>query len=341
MTRIVLDAMGSDDHPQPELEAAVEAARRWQEPVLLTGPQERLQPALRAMEAPLDLIEIIDAPEVLAMTDKPARSARGKPRSSMAVGMELLKEGRAQAFVTAGNTGGAMANALFRLGRLRGLKRPALGIAVPVQGGMAVVLDIGANADCKPEYLLQFALLGAVYAQIVLGRPNPRVGLLSNGEEAGKGNQLVKDTYPLLQRAGLNFYGNVEPKEFFGGAVDVAVTDGFTGNVLIKTSEAVAKMLIDVIRREIKASPISTAGGMLARGAFRRVAKLLDPSEYGAAPLLGVRGLVFIGHGRSDAKALLNAIRVAREAVQGDLLTALGEALQGRFAAARGGGEKT
>ncbi len=341
MTRIVLDAMGSDDHPQPELEAAVEAARRWQEPILLTGPQERLQPALRAMEAPLDLIEIIDAPEVLAMTDKPARSARGKPRSSMAVGMELLKEGRAQAFVTAGNTGGAMANALFRLGRLRGLKRPALGIAVPVQGGMAVVLDIGANADCKPEYLLQFALLGAVYAQIVLGRPNPRVGLLSNGEEAGKGNQLVKDTYPLLQRAGLNFYGNVEPKEFFGGAVDVAVTDGFTGNVLIKTSEAVAKMLIDVIRREIKASPISTAGGMLARGAFRRVAKLLDPSEYGAAPLLGVRGLVFIGHGRSDAKALLNAIRVAREAVQGDLLTALGEALQGRFAAARGGGEKT
>ena len=341
MTRIVLDAMGSDDHPQPELEAAVEAARRWQEPVLLTGPQERLQPALRAMEAPLDLIEIIDAPEVLAMTDKPARSARGKPRSSMAVGMELLKEGRAQAFVTAGNTGGAMANALFRLGRLRGLKRPALGIAVPVQGGMAVVLDIGANADCKPEYLLQFALLGAVYAQIVLGSPNPRVGLLSNGEEAGKGNQLVKDTYPLLQRAGLNFYGNVEPKEFFGGAVDVAVTDGFTGNVLIKTSEAVAKMLIDVIRREIKASPISTAGGMLARGAFRRVAKLLDPSEYGAAPLLGVRGLVFIGHGRSDAKALLNAIRVAREAVQGDLLTALGEALEGRFAAARGGGEKT
>jgi glycerol-3-phosphate acyltransferase PlsX len=341
MTRIVLDAMGSDNHPQPELEAAAEAVRRWDEPILLTGPRETLQGALRQMGVSLDKLEIVDAPEVLQMTDKPARSARGKPRSSMAVGMELLKEGRAQAFVTAGNTGGAMANALFRLGRLRGLKRPALAIAVPVHGGHAVVLDIGANADCKPDYLLQFALLGAVYAQIVLGVKQPRVGLLSNGEEPGKGNQLVKEAYPLLARAGLNFSGNVEPKEFYGGAVDVAVTDGFTGNVLIKTSEAVAKMLIEIIRREIKASPLSSAGGLLARGAFRRVAKLLDPSEYGAAPLLGVRGLVFIGHGRSDAKALINAIRVAREAVQGDLLGALQEALQGQLAVAVNEGAPT
>lgn len=329
--RIVLDAMGSDTHPDPELSAAIEATKRWGDPILLSGPQDLLQPKLANLGADLSLTRIVHAPETLMMTDAPARSARGKAQSSMAVGMELLKSGEADAFVTAGNTGGAMANALFRLGRIRGVKRPALGTIFPVHGGHAILIDIGANADCRPIYLLQFAVLGAVYAEIIQHKPSPRVALVSNGEEAGKGNTLVKETFPLLQASGLNFIGNAEPKELFSGEVDVAVTDGFTGNILVKTSESVAKLLIDIIRSEIKGSPITTLGGLLARPAFRRVAMMMDPSQYGAAPLLGVRGLVFIGHGRSDAKALINAIRVAREAVAGNLLDALQNAIHAQL----------
>jgi glycerol-3-phosphate acyltransferase PlsX len=320
---IVLDAMGSDNHPEPELHAAVEAANRWNEPIYLTGPEPLLNEGLLELNPPGDLVRIVHAPEVLSMTDKPARAAKGKAQSSMAVGIDLLKQGVADAFVTAGNTGGAMANALFRLGRIRGLKRPGLATVFPVQGGQSIIIDIGANADCRPRYLLQFAKLGSVYAEVVLGKMNPRVGLISNGEEAGKGNELVKDTYPLLEKSGLNFIGNIEPKEFFAGDADVAVTDGFTGNVLVKASEAVASFMIDLIRNEIKATTITSIGGLLARPAFSRIAEILDPAEYGAAPLLGIRGLVFVGHGRSNAKAILNAIRVAREAVSGDLLAAL------------------
>jgi glycerol-3-phosphate acyltransferase PlsX len=249
----------------------------------------------------------------------------------MAVGMELVKSGEADAFLTAGNTGGAMANALFRLGRIRGVKRPGLSILFPVQDGSAILIDIGANVDCRPLYLLQFAVLGAVYAEIALKKSAPRVGLVSNGEEAGKGNSLIKDTYPLLEKSGLNFIGNIEPKELFAGEADVAVMDGFTGNVLVKSAEAVAKMMGNLIRTEIKAAPISSIGGLLARPAFRRVGEILDPGEYGAAPLLGVKGLVFIGHGRSDSKAMFNGIRVAREAVAGNLLQALENAISTRL----------
>lgn len=320
---IVLDAMGSDNHPEPELHAVVEAAVRWKEPIYLTGPESLLQQRLLELNPPSDLVRIVHAPEVLSMTDKPARAAKGKAQSSMAVGIDLLKQGVADAFVTAGNTGGAMANGLFRLGRIRGLKRPGLATVFPVQGGQSIIIDIGANADCKPRYLLQFAKLGAVYAEIVHGKENPRIGLISNGEEAGKGNELVKATYPLLKKSGLNFIGNIEPKEFFAGEADVAVTDGFTGNVLVKTSEAVASLIIDLIRDEIKSTTITSIGGLLARPAFRRIGEILDPAEYGAAPLLGIRGLVFVGHGRSNAKAILNAIRVARESVAGGLLEAL------------------
>jgi glycerol-3-phosphate acyltransferase PlsX len=331
--RIVLDAMGSDTHPGPELEAAAIASEMWPEPLILSGPEDILRPQLDAMGVAADRIQIIHAPEVLEMTDKPARAARGKALNSMAVGMDFLKEGHADAFVTAGNTGGAMTNGLFRLGRIRGVKRPALAAAFPVQNGTAIALDVGANADCKPEYLLQFAIMGSVYYQKVFGIEEPRIGLLSNGEEAGKGNQLVKDTYPLLAASNLNFQGNVEAKEVFAGQVDVVVTDGFSGNVFLKTSEAVAKFLIDVIRTEIKSQPISTIGGLLAKPAFRQVGELLDPAEYGAAPLLGIDGMIFVGHGRSDAKALISAIKIARQAVENNVIdtirTLLAEKLGG------------
>lgn len=331
--RIVLDAMGSDTHPDPELDAAAQAANRWVDPMILVGPQDVLEPRLRAAGVGPERVRVVHAPEVLEMTDKPADTARGKSRSSMAVGMELVKAGEADAFVTAGNTGGAMANALFRIGRIRGVKRPALAGVFPVRSGQAILLDIGANADVRPEYLIQFAVFGSLYAEIVFGRTSPRVALLSNGEEAGKGNSLVKEAFPLLERAGLNFIGNIEPKEFYAGRADVGVTDGFTGNILLKTSEAVASFMISVIREQIKASPVTAVGGLLAKPAFKRVGALLDPAEYGAAPLLGIDGLVFVGHGRSDARALVSAIHVARQAVAGGLLQALRREIKARLSA--------
>ncbi len=329
--RIALDAMGSDTHPEPEIDAAIEAARTWGDTILLTGPQELLQPMLDAQGIPRSMIEVIHAPEVLEMTDKPVEAARGKPMNSMAVGMDLVKTKEADVFVTAGNTGGAMANALFRLGRIRGVKRPGLAISIPVHGGQTTVVDIGANVDCKPSFLVQFAIMGSIYVEKMLELQSPRVGLLSNGEEAGKGNALVKDTYPLLESAGVNFIGNVEPKEIFAGEVDVVVTDGFSGNVLVKTTESVAALLTDIIRDEIMASLISSIGGWLSKPAFRRVGRMLDPSEHGAAPFLGIDGLVFVGHGRYKSKGLVSSIRVARQAVSSELLEAMREAIQTRL----------
>ncbi len=329
--RIVLDAMGSDMHPAPEIQAAIQAYDRWGDPIMLVGPEALLKQQMQATSAPAEAVTIIHAPDVLEMTDKPAETARGKTDTSMAVGMDLVKQGQADAFITAGNTGGAMATALFRLGRIRGVKRPAVSPAIPVQGSMTLMLDMGANADCRPEWLVQFALMGAVYMERAFDRPNPRVGLLSNGEEAGKGNQLVKETFPLLEKSGLNFVGNLEPKEIYAGHADVVVTDGFSGNVFLKTSESVARFLLEMVRDEIRSNPISTLGGLLAKSAFARVRQVLDPSEYGAAPLLGIDGLVFIGHGRSDVKALVSAVRVARQAVETGVLEATREAIQGKL----------
>jgi glycerol-3-phosphate acyltransferase PlsX len=330
--RIVLDAMGSDTHPDPEIQAALDASRLYGDEMILVGNQEMLKARLPSIDKQPG-IRLIHAPETLEMSDKPAENARRKSQNSMAIGMDLLKSNEADAFVTAGNTGGAMANALFHLGRIRGVKRPALTALFPVKGGRCVVLDIGANADCKPEYLLQFAVMGSVYAEAVLGKSNPRLGLLSNGEEAGKGNELIKETFPLIQNSGLNFIGNVEGKELFGGQADVVVTDGFTGNVLLKSSEAVARLITDILRQELTSSFVTKMGALLAKPAFGKIKKLLDPAEVGAAPLLGINGLVFVGHGRSDARALVNGIGVARQAIEANLLTALSQAIQQRLQA--------
>jgi glycerol-3-phosphate acyltransferase PlsX len=329
--RIVLDAMGSDTHPEPEIQAAIDAGKLFGDDIILVGDANVLKPRLKELGGERPPVKLIHAPEVLKMTDKPAENARRKAQNSMAIGMELVKNAEAEAFVTAGNTGGAMATALFQLGRIRGVKRPALTALFPVKGGYCVVIDIGANAECKPEYLQQFAVMGSLYAQKVLRIENPRVGLLSNGEEPGKGNILVKETYPLLESSGLNFIGNVEGKEIFGGFTDVVVTDGFSGNILLKTSEAVAKFLFEIIKAELTSTTITKIGALLAKPAFLEVRKLLDPAEVGAIPLLGIDGLVFVGHGRSDARALVSAIRVARQAVEVDLLSALRTAIQERL----------
>lgn len=329
---IVLDAMGSDHHPEPEVDAALQSAEKWDLKVTLVGQEEKVQPML-AEHGSHPLVNFIHAPEVLKMTDKPARNARRKADNSMAVGMDLVKTGQADAFVTAGNTGGAMVNALFRLGRIQGVKRPALTTVIPTRKSQAIAVDIGANADCKPLFLLQFGIMGSIYAQNVLQIHHPRVGLLSNGEEEGKGNQLVKESFSLLQESGLNFIGNVEPKELFNGGVDVIVHDGFTGNILIKTSESVSALLLDILKEELSASLRTKIGAALAMPAFAKVKKILDPRQIGAAPLLGINGLLFVAHGRSDSIALINAIQRAKQAVETDLLRNIKAAIQEQMAA--------
>src|SRR5215203_2959904 len=337
MTRIVVDAMGSDKYPTPDVEGAVLAAREYSVEIILTGDAAKLQPILDqalASKGGANLpIRIVNAPEMLTMHDKGedlVMKARHKEaQNSMAVGYDLVKNGEADAFVTAGNTGAAMVTALFRLGRIRGVDRPALAPPFPTAKGSCIILDIGANPDCKPENLLQFGIMGSVYAERVRGIKNPRIGLISNGEEAGKGSELVKQAYPLLANAKLNFIGNVEGKEIFNGLVDVAVTDGFTGNVFLKGTEAVAKLLIEKIRETIKGGNLPTKiGGALVRPALSSIRQMLDPSEEGAAPLLGVNGLVFIGHGRSDAVAIKSAVRVAKNAVEAKVLDALKSAIE-------------
>jgi glycerol-3-phosphate acyltransferase PlsX len=329
--RIVLDAMGSDDCPGPEIQAAVEAVRLFGDEIFLVGPQKELTDGLQALGSKDKRIRVIGAEETITMNDKglalALKAKRKGSKTSMAVGMDLVQQGEADAFLTAGNTGGAMATAYYRFGTIPGVERPGLTGLFPVKNGYCAVLDIGANPDCKPEHLLQFAVMGAVYARLVRGIANPKVGLLSNGEEAGKGNELVKDTYPLLQASRLNFIGNVEGKELFGGEVDVVVTDGFTGNVLLKSSEAVAKLIVDILRQELTSSTRTKLGALLAKPAFGKIRKMLDPGEIGAAPLLGVNGLVFIGHGRSDAHALLSAIQTTRQAVEVNLLAELQTAI--------------
>jgi len=321
--RIVLDAMGGDYAPAAVVEGGVRAAREYGVEVILVGRREAVEPELARHDTAGLQVPIVHASEVIEMDEHPALVAKSKRDSSMAVGMQMVKRGEADAFVTMGNSGGALAVALLHLGRLRGIKRPALSSVFPTVKGPAFLIDLGANADCKPEYLLQFAIMGSVYAERVLGIPHPRVGIVSNGEEEGKGNFLVRDTTPLLKASGLNFVGNVEGKDVPAGLADVIVTDGFTGNVIVKTSEGVAAMILEVLEREIKARPLAMAGALLAKPAFRAAKRTLDYTEYGGAALLGVNGIVIVGHGRSNAKAVASAIRVAKVAVEGKVLDAI------------------
>ena len=333
MNRIVVDAMGSDTWPQPDVEGAVLAAREYNVEIMLAGDEAKVQSELDKYNTDGLKIRIVHAPEMLTMEDKGMslvlKARRQNSRNSMAVGIDLLKNGEADAFITAGNTGAATVTAYFRLGTIPGIERPALAPIFPTAKGTCVVLDVGANPDCKPENLHQFAIMGTIYAEKVRKVKNPKLGLISNGEEAGKGSQLVKETYQLLNNSGFNFYGNVEGKEVIGGEVDVAVTDGFTGNVMLKSSEAVAKLMTDKIKEMIKDGPITAKlGGVLVKPTLKKLKKMLDPSEEGAAPLLGINGLVFIGHGRSDSIAIKNAIRVANEAVDADILKSIQSAIE-------------
>ena len=325
-TTIVLDAMGSDDRPKPELAAAVLITQTDDIDLILVGDEQILSSGLAAQPGDKSHIRIVHAPEAIDMTDH-IQEARAKKQNTMQVGMDLVRKGEAQAFVTAGNTGMAMYFGTKIFGLMPGVIRPCLSTTFPVKGGKAVILDVGANAECRPEFLVQFGQMGQVYARIMLNRTNPTVGLLSNGEEEGKGNDLVREAGPLMRQQVPGFIGNIEGKEFFGGKVDVAVTDGFTGNVLMKSSEALGKLLFETLKEELMRSTRTKLGALLAKPAFDSVRKLIDPSEVGAAPLLGLDGLVFVGHGRSDAKAMVSAINQARIAIELNLLESLRSAI--------------
>jgi glycerol-3-phosphate acyltransferase PlsX len=326
--RILLDVMGGDHAPQVTVEGAVWAARDFGLEVVLVGREEEMRRELAKHETAGLPLTLVHASEVVEMHEHPAMAVRAKRDSSMVVGMRMLRQGEVDAFVSMGNTGGVLAAALLHLGRIPGVMRPALSTVYPTIKGFCFMLDVGANTDCRPQWLQQFALMGSIYAERVLGVERPKVGLVSNGEEETKGSQLVQETHQLLKETpGIHFIGNVEGKDIAPGMADVVVTDGFTGNVIIKLSEGLAWMFKTMVREELKRSPVALLGGLLARGAFDGLANRLDYAKYGGAPLLGVDGVVIVGHGRSNALAVRNAIRVAQQAVESRVLDIIKEGL--------------
>jgi glycerol-3-phosphate acyltransferase PlsX len=318
--------MGGDHAPGVVIDGAVQASREFGLELILVGPQDVVKAELTRHDTTGLKLNTLHASQVIEMDEhNPAAAVKAAKDSSMIVGMQLVRRRQADGFFTAGHSGAALAAALFRLGRIRGIKRPALSTIFPSQTpqGYCFVLDIGANVECKPEYLLQFAIMGSIYAERVLGVANPRVAIVSNGEEEGKGNPLVQETTPYLKDAPINFIGNAEGKDIPLGGADVVVTDGFTGNVVIKTSEGVAQFLLDLLKDEITARNVAKVGALLAKPAFEATARRLDYREYGGAPLMGVDGVVVVGHGRSDAKAIKNGIRLAAQTVENGILEAI------------------
>jgi glycerol-3-phosphate acyltransferase PlsX len=318
MLTIALEAMGGDHAPKAEVEGAVQAARNLGVRVVLVGREDVVRLELEKYPDYLDLpIEIEHAEEVITMEDS-SKAVRTKKNSSLKVASRMVRDGRAQGLVSAGNTGAIMATAKITQGVVPGVTRPALaGVLPTTKGSPAVVVDVGANVDCSPRMLAQFAVMGEIYSSIILRRPKPRVGLLSIGEEAHKGNDLTRATAELLKTLNLNFIGNVEGRDIFTGDVDVIVCDGFIGNVALKVSEGVGEMVKQLLRDSLESTISGKIGYALSRTAFSEFKKRLDYSEYGGAPLLGVRGVCIICHGRSNANAIKNAIRVAAEFAAG------------------------
>jgi len=322
--------MGGDNAPAEIVAGAVRAARELGIRVALVGRGDDITACLARHGATPPTISVVPAAEVIEMDEQPAQAARHKKDSSIAVGLRLVKSGEASAFVSAGNTGAVMAAAIMYLGRIKGIERPTLGALMPLSGKLTVFLDVGANADCKPSYLLQFAAMASAYMQRVWKVERPRVALLNIGEEPSKGSVLAQEAYELLAASDLNFIGNVEGRHVPTDVADVIVTDGFTGNVVVKTMEGMVEYIMGQLRTAIMSRPWYAAAGAVLMPAFNKMRKKLDYREYGAGPLLGVDGLVFIGHGRSDERAIFSALRVAREAAQSGMLEALREMAPGR-----------
>jgi len=314
--RIAVDAMGGDHAPAEIVKGAAQAAAEYAVDISIVGLPHVVQPLLDSHPR----MQLVPCTQVIAMDEHPAQAVRNKPDSSMAVCARMVKLGRADGWCSAGNSGAVMAAALFIQGRIKGIERPALGSIVPTQDGFAYFLDVGANVDSKAEYLAQFAAMGAVYAREMLGRAQPRVGLLSNGEEEGKGDELVRETGRRLKGQLAGFIGNVEPKDIYAAKADVIVADGFVGNVAIKMAEATAEFLFRSLRDEVPKTLAGKVGGALIRPRVREIRDRIDWREFGGAPLLGIDGVAVVAHGRSDARAMKNAVRVTRDAVRNHLV---------------------
>ena len=318
--KIAVDAMGGDNAPHAVVAGAVQAAKEYGTGIILVGIEELIQAELKKHHQAKTLpLEVQNATQVVDMLDSPATVFRRKKDSSIRVANELVKSGDAVAVISAGHTGAAMATSLFVLGPLEGVERPAIATFMPTMKETCIVLDVGANVDCKPNHLLQFAIMGEVYAKYLLKNPNPRVGLLSIGEEKTKGNELTKEAFKLLTETSLNFIGNVEGRDVMGGKADVVVCDGFIGNVVLKLSEAVAETIGLMIRENIGDNLVRKLGYIMMRPAFRALKRRIDYAEYGGAPLVGINGISIISHGRSSDRAIKNAVRVATELAKSEV----------------------
>jgi len=311
--RIAVDAMGGDHAPLVNVDGAIAAAREYGIRSLLVGDLPRLQRMLADSGYRGSDVELVHAPEVVTMGDPATAAIRRKRNSSIHVAADCVRDGRAQGLVSAGHTGAAMVSAKMVIGTIEGVDRPALATILPNLTGHCLLLDVGANPYAKTQHFKEFAVMGSIYAQLVFGKESPSIGLMSIGEEDTKGTDRTKEAFKILKETGLNFVGNVEGRDVFNGSVDVIVTDGFTGNVILKVSESLSDMVEKLLREEIKRTLQASVGFLLSRSAFRSFRRRLDYSEYGGAPLLGVKGCVIICHGRSSAKAVKNAIRLAAE----------------------------
>ncbi len=315
-TVIAVDAMGSDRAPKPEIEGALLAARHYPGVrVLLVGPEDRLRQELAGHPSAARMpIEVVHASQVIGMHEKPVQAVRSKRDSSMHVGLRLVKEKKVVGFVSAGNTGAAMATAKMVLGALPGVDRPGLANVFPTSAGKpSIMIDVGANVDSKPQNLAQFAIMGEIYYRAIFGKDKPTVGLLSIGEEETKGNELTRHAFAMMKELPVNFIGNVEGRDVYNGRVDVVVCDGFVGNVALKISEGLVEAVSFLLKESLNSTITSQVGALLARKAFSNFGRRLDYSEYGGAPLLGLKGVAIVAHGRSNANAIKNAIRVAKQ----------------------------
>jgi phosphate acyltransferase len=331
-TIIAVDAMGSDRAPKPEIEGALLAVRHYPGVrVLLVGPEERVRQELASHPtAGSAAVEVVNATQVIGMDEKPVQAVRSKKDSSMHVGLRLVRDKKAIGFVTAGNTGAAMATAKMVLGTLPGADRPALANVFPTSAGRpSIMIDVGANVDSKPQNLAQFAIMGEIYYRSIFGKNKPTVGLLSIGEEETKGNELTRQTFALIKELPVNFMGNVEGRDLYNGRVDVIVCDGFVGNVALKISEGLVEAVRYLLKGSLNSTITSQVGALLARKAFTDFGRKLDPSEYGGAPLLGVKGVAIVGHGGSNANAMKNAIRVAKQFYESGVNARIAEELTG------------
>ncbi|HTY12609.1 MAG TPA: phosphate acyltransferase PlsX [Candidatus Omnitrophota bacterium] len=318
--RIAVDAMGGDFAPEETVKGSVQAVSELPDvELILVGQGERVLKLLKKHKEPAR-ITVVPSTEVIGMDESPVSSVREKKDASINVALQTVKEGKAQAIVSAGNTGAFMTAALFKLGRIPGVERPAIATLFPSRSGRVLCLDMGANSDNRPKHLQQFGEMGSVYAESVLHVRSPRVGLLNIGEEPEKGNELTRATYPLLKESKINFIGMVESKEILSGKVDVVVSDGFVGNLVLKFGESVSSFVIDLLKKELLSNPVTMLGAALSIPAFLRIKKKVDYDEFGGAPILGIDGICIKAHGRSKAKAIKNAIKVAYEAVKEDVI---------------------